>query len=92
MADVMVVAIFLSNLGFNGVLKDQFARLHGAGEGVEVLTTAASNLLPGFFCLLWFCAFEPLALSPRSCVGRVGVIGCGPCAPIIERGGCSRLP
>lgn len=64
MADVMVVAIFLSNLGFNGVLKDQFARLHGAGEGVEVLTTAASNLLPGFFAFFGF-ALLSLLLSAR---------------------------
>ena len=62
MADVMVVAIFLSYLGFNGVLRDQMQRLDGTSA--EILTTANSTLLPGFMAFLGF-AVLGLLLSER---------------------------
>ena len=54
MADVMVVAIFLSNLGFDGLLKDQVGSLGQSSVQLEVLTTAHSTLLPGFFAFFAF--------------------------------------
>lgn len=59
MADVMVVAIFLSYLGFQGVLKDQVQRLENVSPRLDVLTAADSTLLPGF---LAFFAFALLGL------------------------------
>ena len=64
MADVMVVAIFLSYLGFKGVLKDQVQRLENVGPRLDVLTTADSKLLPGFITFLGF-AILGLLLSER---------------------------
>lgn len=64
MADVMVVAIFLSYLGFKGVLKDQVQRLENVSPRLDVLTTADSTLLPGFLAFLAF-ALLGLLLSNR---------------------------
>lgn len=64
MADVMVVAIFLSYLGFQGVLQDQVRRLETIGAGLDILTTADSTLLPGFMAFLGF-AVLGLLLSER---------------------------
>ena len=64
MADVMVVAIFLSYLGFQGVLQDQVRRLETIGAGLDILTTADSTLLPGFMAFLGF-ALLGLLLSER---------------------------
>ena len=64
MADVMVVAIFLSMLGFDGMLKDQVESLGQSSTHLEVLTTANSTLLPGFFAFFAF-AFGSCLLSDR---------------------------
>jgi hypothetical protein len=64
MADVMVVAIFLSYLGFQGVLQDQVQRLESIGSGLDILTTADSKLLPGFIAFLGFATLGIL-LSER---------------------------
>lgn len=64
MADVMVVAIFLSNLGFDGLLKDQVGNLGQSSMQLEVLTTAHSTLLPGFFAFFAF-AICSILLSHR---------------------------
>ena len=64
MADVMVVAIFLSNLGFDGLLKDQVGSLGKSSTQLEVLTTAHSTLLPGFFAFFAF-ALCSILLSHR---------------------------
>lgn len=54
MADVLVVAIFLSHLGFKGIFKDQVQRLENVSPRLEVLTTADSTLLPGFLAFFAF--------------------------------------
>ena len=64
MAYVMVVAIFLSHLGFNGILKDQVQRLEGMSPRLDVLTTANSTLLSGFLAFFGF-AILGLLLSER---------------------------
>ena len=64
MADVMVVAVFLSYLGFKGVLKDQVQRLENVSPRLDVLTTADSTLLPGFLAFFAF-ALLGLQLSTR---------------------------
>lgn len=64
MADVMVVAIFLSFLGFQGVLSDQVSRLQNLGGDADLVTTANSNLLPGFLAFFAF-ALLGLILSNR---------------------------
>jgi membrane-associated HD superfamily phosphohydrolase len=71
MADVMVVAIFLSHLGFNGILKDQVQRLEGMSPRLDVLTTANSTLLSGFLAFFGF-AILGLLLSERLKTLEVG--------------------
>ena len=54
MADVMVVAIFMAYVGFNGIISSQFGKLKAASEEVVVLTTNATSLQPGFYLFLTY--------------------------------------
>lgn len=54
MADVMVVAIFMAYIGFNGVITSQFGKLRSASEEAVVLTTNATALQPGFYLFLTY--------------------------------------
>ena len=54
MADVMVVAIFMAYIGFNGIITNQFGKLTAASEELTVLTTNATSLQPGFYLFLTY--------------------------------------
>ncbi len=54
MADVMVIAIFMSYIGFSGVLTEQLGQLEGISSSLEVLTTNKSSLQDGFFLFTSF--------------------------------------
>ncbi|MFZ9055477.1 MAG: hypothetical protein ACO2ZL_06690 [Flavobacteriales bacterium] len=58
------MAIFLSYLGFNGVLDDQMGKLEGVSNKLEILSTSGSTLLPGFFVFFGF-ALMSIILSSR---------------------------
>jgi len=62
MADVMVVAIFMAYIGFNGVLNGQLKNLNFQSEAVGVIATNQTALQPGFVLFLAFVLFG-LALS-----------------------------
>lgn len=55
MADVVVVAIFMSYIGFKGMIGNQLQQLEGISEKVEILTTDKSNFGVGFILFLSFC-------------------------------------
>ncbi len=55
MADVMVVAIFMAYIGFDGIVSSQLSGLAQAGNGVDVITTNGTSLEIGFFMFLGFC-------------------------------------
>jgi hypothetical protein len=55
MADVMVVAIFMSFIGFNGVVNSQLATLEEHAGEVHVLTTNNSSLEVGFYMFTAYC-------------------------------------
>jgi len=59
MADVMVVAIFMSYIGFSGILTEQLKQLDNLSQKMEVLTTNKSSLQIGFFA---FTSFALLSL------------------------------
>jgi hypothetical protein len=48
MADVMVVAIFMAYIGFDGIISEQLRSLQGIAKNLDLLTTNNSNLLFGF--------------------------------------------
>lgn len=52
MADVLVVAIFMAFIGFNGIINSQLGDLKPPGEAMELLTTNRTNLQPGFYIFL----------------------------------------
>ena len=54
MADVMVVAIFMAYIGFNGMITNQFGKLKSASQGLVILTTNATSLQPGFYLFLTY--------------------------------------
>jgi hypothetical protein len=64
MADVMVVAIFMSFIGFSGIISEQLRQLEGMSDHMEILTTNASQLQIGFFLFTAF-VIVSLMLSHR---------------------------
>lgn len=64
MADVMVVAIFMAYIGFNGVVSSQLRNLSDAAKPVEIFSTNGTQLVGGFFLFLMFC-ISSLLLSEK---------------------------
>jgi hypothetical protein len=54
MADVMVVAIFMAYIGFNGIITSQFGQLSSASQDLVILTTNGTSLQPGYFLFLTY--------------------------------------
>jgi len=54
MADVMVVAIFMAYIGFNGIINSQFGQLSSAGQELVILTTNGTSLQPGYYLFLTY--------------------------------------
>ncbi len=54
MADVMVIAIFMSFIGFSGILAEQLGQLEGLTTNLDVLTTNKSSLQDGFYLFTSF--------------------------------------
>ncbi|MFK7749949.1 MAG: paraquat-inducible protein A [Kordia sp.] len=54
MADVMVVAIFMSYIGFTGIISSQLSQLENNIKSFEVLSTNKSELQYGFFFFMGF--------------------------------------
>ena len=62
MADVMVIAILMSYVGFDGMITSQLKLIASGATtaGIEVLTTNGTALQPGFFMFLAFCIYSLL--------------------------------
>lgn len=60
MSDVLVVAIFMAYIGFNGIITSQFGSLNSADQELVILTTNGTSLQPGFYLFL---TYTMLALS-----------------------------
>jgi len=54
MADVMVVAIFMSYIGFSGIISSQLNQLEKISTNLNILTTNNSELQYGFYFFLGF--------------------------------------
>lgn len=68
MTDVLVVAIFMAYIGFNGIITSQFEKLNMGSEDLVLLTTNGTSLQPGFYLFL---AYAVLALFLSSFLTRV---------------------
>lgn len=64
MADVMVIAIFMSYIGFSGIISEQLKQIEAITTSIEILTTNKSSLLTGFFFFTAFAVFS-LAISQK---------------------------
>jgi hypothetical protein len=54
MADVLVVAIFMAYIGFNGIISSQFGQLSSAGQELVIVTTNGTSLQPGYYLFLTY--------------------------------------
>ena len=54
MADVMVVAIFMAYIGFNGIITSQLVHLSSSTPELELLTTNGTALQPGYYLFLTY--------------------------------------
>src|SRR5205085_1571362 len=54
MADVMVVAIFMSYIGFSGIITEQLRQIENIALNVDILTTNKSSLQAGFYAFTGF--------------------------------------
>jgi len=54
MADVMVLAIFMSFIGFSGIIREQLKQIEIDSPNLDVLTTNFSTLQVGFFTFMCF--------------------------------------
>lgn len=59
MADVMVIAIFMSYIGFSGIITEQLKQIETITLNIDILTTNKSSLQAGFFA---FTSFAVLSL------------------------------
>lgn len=73
MADVLVVAIFMAYIGFNGILNTQLEQISKYSEGLDIITTNGTSLQPGFYTFLVYTILAMflsgyLKSRPRDCV------------------------
>lgn len=54
MADVMVVAIFMAYIGFNGIINSQLASMSETSPNLELITTNGTSLQPGYYLFLTY--------------------------------------
>jgi hypothetical protein len=54
MADVMVIAIFMSYIGFTGIITEQLKQIENISRDMDILTTNQSSLQIGFFLFTSF--------------------------------------
>jgi hypothetical protein len=54
MADVMVVAIFMAYIGFNGIITSQFGQLSKASQELVIVTTNGTSLQPGYYLFVTY--------------------------------------
>jgi uncharacterized paraquat-inducible protein A len=82
MADVMVVAIFMAYIGFNGMITSQFGQLSSADQDLVILTTNGTSLQPGFYLfftytLLGLCMSGILTRNPHASEHKEPLEGLG---------------
>lgn len=68
MADVMVVAIFMSYIGFSGIISSQLNQLQSISENLHILTTNNSVLQNGFY---FFLGFVILSISISQLISNI---------------------
>lgn len=54
MADVMVIAIFMAYIGFNGIIDSQFGQLTSAAKELVILTTNGTSIQQGYYLFLTY--------------------------------------
>lgn len=69
MADVMVVAIFMSYIGFNGVINSELTQLDRLSGNIQIFTTNNSTLMVGFYLFTGYCL---CGLILSSALDRIG--------------------
>jgi hypothetical protein len=68
MADVLVVAIFMAYIGFNGIITSQFGEMNNSSQDLVILTTNGTALEPGFYI---FTTYAVMALFFSGLIKKV---------------------
>ncbi|HHL52005.1 MAG TPA: paraquat-inducible protein A, partial [Flammeovirgaceae bacterium] len=71
MADVLVIAIFMAYIGFDGIISEQLNQIENISLNLDLVTTNNSNLLFGFYLFTSF-VFLSLLTSQKiqtTCTG-----------------------
>lgn len=55
MTDVMVVAIFMAYIGFNGIITSQFGQLSSTHQKLVLISTNGTSLQPGYYIFVTYC-------------------------------------
>ena len=58
MTDVLIVAIFMAYIGFNGIIASQFGKLTTTTEDIVLIATNGTALQTGFFLFLGYAVFS----------------------------------
>jgi hypothetical protein len=58
MADVIVVAIFMSYIAFDGIIKDQLSSIDKHTETINAITTNETDLDAGFYIFLTYVIYS----------------------------------
>ncbi len=85
MADVLVVAIFMSYIGFSGIISNQLDQLESYGSSIQLLTTNLSQLQLGFYLFLTYCVMGLLlsVLIERNLKAR-GIAAIAPAPALVQ--------
>lgn len=54
MADVLVVAIFMAFIGFNGIVNSQLGNMGAEAPNLELITTNGTSLQPGYYLFMTY--------------------------------------
>ncbi|MBX9768823.1 MAG: paraquat-inducible protein A [Bdellovibrionales bacterium] len=78
MSDVLVVAIFMAYIGFNGIITSQFGYMNKLEQDVVVLSTNGTSLQHGFFIFLTYALLAMfltgyLERNPKAVVSNLSV-------------------
>ena len=52
MTDVLIVAIFMAYIGFNGIINSQLSNMGKTAPNLELITTNGTSLQPGYYLFL----------------------------------------
>ena len=73
--DIMVVAIFMAYIGFNGIVGNQLDQLREGAGTADIVTANGTQLMSGFYLFLTYCLLGLFLAERISGTLRNGLTG-----------------